>query len=127
MSAHDHTALKRHIRVYTRVFLALMVATVLTVGVSYIHFGSPESHVGNIAVALVIAVAKAGLVAAFFMHLAAEKRSIYTVLTATVVFFAGLMTLTVWAAQDLPELSAPTVPRPAPHSAPAHDAHPHVP
>jgi len=127
MSAHDQTALKKHIRVYIRVFLALMVATVLTVGVSYIHFGSHDSNVGNISVALVIAVAKAGLVAAFFMHLAAERKSIYTLLTCTVVFFAGLMTLTLWAAQDLPEHSFSTTASPTVQASTTHDAETHVP
>jgi caa(3)-type oxidase subunit IV len=101
MQAHDLAAFQKHIRVYIGVFVALLVGTLLTVAISYVHFG----HAGNIAIALCIAVVKAGLVAGFFMHLVAEKRSIYTLLTFTGIFFAGLMALTVWAARDLPDQS----------------------
>jgi len=102
MEAHDTAAFKKHIRVYIGVFVALLVATILTVAVSYVHFGSPDSHAGNVAVALIIAVLKAGLVAGFFMHLVAEKRPIYTLLAFTGVFFLGLMILTVYAHFDTP-------------------------
>ena len=102
MDAHDTASFKKHIRVYVGVFVALLVATMLTVGVSYVHFGSADSHAGNITVALIIAVLKAGLVAGFFMHLVSEKRSIYTLLTVTAVFFLGLIVLTVAAHYDTP-------------------------
>ena len=105
MDTHDLTAFRKHLKIYIGVFIALIVGTILTVGVSYVHFGSEDSHVGNITVALIIAVAKAFLVAGFFMHLVSEKRSIYTVLLGTGAFFAGLMVLTIWAVQDLPEKS----------------------
>jgi hypothetical protein len=36
------------------------------------------------------------------MHLISEKKMIYTLLAFTAFFFAGLMGLTVWAAQDMP-------------------------
>jgi cytochrome c oxidase subunit IV len=102
METHDVAAFKKHIRLYIGVFVALLVGTLLTVGVSYVHFGSEDSHVGNVTVALIIAVLKAALVAGFFMHLVSEKRSIYTVLALTSVFFAGLMVLTVWGYYDTP-------------------------
>jgi cytochrome c oxidase subunit 4 len=102
MDSHDAAAFKRHIRVYIGVFVALLVATLLTVAVSYVHFGSADSHAGNITVALIIAVVKAALVAGFFMHLVAEKHSIYTLLTVTAVFFLGLIVLTVAAHYDTP-------------------------
>jgi len=54
---------------YVKVFLALMVATGITVAVSRIHLG----HGGNIALGLAIAVTKAALVAAFFMHLKYDR------------------------------------------------------
>jgi caa(3)-type oxidase subunit IV len=57
--------------------------TLITVGVSYLHLARPAA----IALALVIATAKAGLVAAFFMHLISEKRVIYGVLALTFAFF----------------------------------------
>ncbi len=115
MQTHDLTTFKKHLRIYVGVFLALLVGTLVTVAVSYIHFG----HAGNITVALVIAGLKAGLVAAFFMHLVSEKKSIYTLLVCTGFFFLGLMALTLWAMQDHPDLAI----RSAPASPPALLAH----
>ena len=102
MDTHDSIAFKKHIRQYIGVFVALLVGTVLTVAVSYVHFGAEDSHVGNVTVALIIATAKAVLVAGFFMHLVSEKRSIYTMLATTGVFFVGLIVLTVFAFYDTP-------------------------
>jgi cytochrome c oxidase subunit IV len=102
MDAHDTAAFRKHIRQYIAVFVALLVATVLTVAVSYVHFGAEDSHVGNVTVALIIAALKAALVAGFFMHLVSEKRSIYTMLATTGVFFAALIALTVFAFFDSP-------------------------
>ncbi|MCL4180236.1 MAG: cytochrome C oxidase subunit IV family protein [Verrucomicrobia bacterium] len=102
METHDAAVFKRHIRQYIGVFVALLVATVLTVAVSYVHFGAEDSHVGNVTVAMIIATVKAALVAGFFMHLVAEKRSIYTMLATTGVFFVALIALTVFAFYDSP-------------------------
>ena len=71
--------------------------TVVTVAASYIQFGS---NAGNIIVALVIATIKATLVAAFFMHLSAEKWTIYRFLIITVFFVTGLFALTSLAYSD---------------------------
>jgi cytochrome c oxidase subunit 4 len=79
----------KHIRAAIGVFVALLVLTAVTVGASYIHLG----HEGNIVLALIIAAIKAGLVAAIFMHLIAEKRMVFRVLAFTVIFFAGLFLL----------------------------------
>jgi cytochrome c oxidase subunit 4 len=103
METHDLAAFKRHLRIYIGVFVALLIATVLTVAVSYVHFGHKDSHVGNVTVALIIAGMKAFLVAGFFMHLVSEKRSIYTLLAITGVCFLGLITLTVLAFYNPPE------------------------
>jgi hypothetical protein len=48
-------------------------------------------------VALAIALVKGFLVAGFFMHLVSERIMIYTIMVATVFFFAGLMYLTLWS------------------------------
>lgn len=53
---------------YLAVFGSLIVMTVVTVGASYIDFGS-----ANTAIAVVIATVKATLVAYFFMHLRHDK------------------------------------------------------
>ncbi len=114
--AHD---IKKHLKVYIGVFVALLVGTILTVAVSRVDLG----HEGNITVALIIAILKAALVAGFFMHLVSEKKPIYTILVFTAFFFVGLMALTIWSMNDSPDLTASTQHAPAVHAAPAH----HVP
>jgi cytochrome c oxidase subunit 4 len=59
---HDHTP------VFVATLIALLILTGITVGASYIDFGS-----GNVVIALFIASIKAILVALFFMHLRYEK------------------------------------------------------
>ena len=68
-------------------FGALMVLTVITVGVSYLHLPSPLA----ILVALIVATIKGSMVALFFMHLLHERKVIYWVLALTVIFFVFLM------------------------------------
>ena len=115
--SHDHDV-KKHLRLYIGVFIALLVGTILTVGVSYVHFG----HSGNIIVALIIAFIKAGLVAAFFMHLSSEKKPIYSILLATAFFFVGLMGLTIYAMHDFPDLTeSRQVATPAAHGSEHHE------
>jgi len=115
--AHD---IKKHLKVYIGVFVALLVGTIITVAVSRVNLG----HAGNITLALIIAVLKAFLVAGFFMHLVSEKKPIYTILVFTAFFFVGLMALTIWSMNDSPDLTATTQHAPpAAHATPAH----HVP
>ena len=54
--------------IYLRILILLLILTGITVGASYIDFGS-----GNVAIALFIASIKAILVALFFMHLKDDK------------------------------------------------------
>jgi len=92
--AHSAEHIKKHTRVYVGVFVALLVGTVITVALNAVHFDSIKV---TIAVALFVALIKAYLVAAYFMHLISEKKMIYGILIATVFFFAGLMYLTLWS------------------------------
>ncbi|HXW07684.1 MAG TPA: cytochrome C oxidase subunit IV family protein [Vicinamibacterales bacterium] len=86
----DHAAdIDRHVRVYIIVFVALMVLTIITVAVSYLHL--PVA--GAVTVALLVATIKGALVAGYFMHLVSEKKLIYAVLVLTVVFFVVLLAL----------------------------------
>jgi cytochrome c oxidase subunit IV len=86
----DHAAdIDRHVRVYITVFVALMVLTIITVAVSYLHL--PVA--GAVTVALLVATIKGSLVACYFMHLISEKKLIYAVLVLTVVFFVALLAL----------------------------------
>jgi len=77
----------------------LLIFTAVTVALSYVHFGTQKA---NIAVAMLVATLKAGLVAAIFMHLAAEKRLIYRILIFTGFFVLGLFWLTFLAWYDYP-------------------------
>ena len=94
----DHADINRHIRVYLIIFGSLMVLTGLTVAA---WKWGPESIGPTIGIALLIATVKASLVALFFMHLNAEKRLIYWVLTLTVVFFFVLLLVPVLGAFDV--------------------------
>jgi len=96
--SHDHDIAK-HVRVYIAVFLALLVGTVVTVGMYYVHIDSVPM---TIAIALFIASIKGFLVAGYFMHLMDERKMIYGIMASTAFFFVGLMVLTIWAMHDLP-------------------------
>jgi caa(3)-type oxidase subunit IV len=108
--AAEHVA--AHVRTYLIVGITLLAFTAITVALSYVDFGVLFSHIlrvnlseaggrkANIAVALLVAAFKAGLVAAIFMHLSAEKRLIYRILVFTAFFVLGLFWLTFMAWYD---------------------------
>jgi caa(3)-type oxidase subunit IV len=99
-AAHDeHVAhdVAKHIRGYLMVGGALLLFTGITVALSYVNFGTQKA---NVAVALLVATFKAGLVAAIFMHLSSEKRMIYRILVFTFFFVLGLFWLTYLAWYD---------------------------
>ena len=87
MSNHD---IESHIKVYWNVFFALLAFTGLTVGVTYIEFGSVF---WTFFVGLAIACVKGYLVAAYFMHLNNERKSIYYLLILSVVSLFVLMSI----------------------------------
>jgi cytochrome c oxidase subunit 4 len=89
MSGTSVEEIKKQVRTYILVFVALMALTVVTVAVSYLHLSVGWA----IAVALFIATIKGSLVAGFFMHLISEKKLIYATLILTFVFFIALMIL----------------------------------
>src|SRR5438552_10724256 len=100
-SEHEEYAhnVQKHVRGYLMVGATLLAFTAITVALSYVNFGAPKA---NIAVAMLVATFKAGLVAAIFMHLAAEKRLIYRVLVFTGFFVLGLFWLIFLAWYDYP-------------------------
>jgi cytochrome c oxidase subunit 4 len=87
MDAHAADDIRSHVKTYFIIFGALMVLTIVTVGVSYLHLPVAMA----ILVALVVAGIKGSLVAMFFMHLKHERKLIYYVLVLTVIFFIFLM------------------------------------
>lgn len=66
------------------IFAALIFLTVITVAVSYVDLGA-----ANTLVAMIIATAKASLVATFFMHLKGDK-AIHTIILLGAVLFLGI-------------------------------------
>lgn len=92
----NHADLDRQVKVYILVFVALLVLTMVTVAVSRLHL--PVA--GAVAVALVVASVKGGLVAGYFMHLVSERKLIYWVLGFTVVFFLAVLLLPLWNVYD---------------------------
>ena len=79
------------------VMVVILAFTLITVFLSYVNFGTQKA---NVAVAMLVATFKAGLVAAIFMHLSAEKKMIYRILIFTGFFVLGLFWLTYLAWYD---------------------------
>jgi len=80
--------MNHHIKVYRNVFIALLFLTGITVGASYYDFGGIVWLA--VGVGLLIAFVKGYLVAANFMHLNNETKTIYMSLAMTVIFFVVL-------------------------------------
>ena len=88
----DHAVdIDKHVRIYITVFVVLMVLTIVTVAISYLHLPVAMA----VTVALLVATVKGSLVACYFMHLISEKKLIYAVLALTVAFFVALLALPV--------------------------------
>src|SRR2546430_17730871 len=88
---------QKHVRGYLMVGALLLAFTAITVALSYVDFGTRKANIG---VAMLVATLKAGLVAAIFMHLTADKRLIYRVLIFTGSFMLALFWLTFLAWSD---------------------------
>jgi len=87
MDAHAAEDIKKSVKTYYTIFGALMVLTIITVAVSYVHLPVAMA----ILVALIVATIKGSLVALYFMHLSHERKIIYYVLALTVIFFIFMM------------------------------------
>ncbi len=86
----DHLSpeeVKKHVTIYVRVFMALAALTIITVAISYLHL----PILAAVGVALLIASFKGSLVAAYFMHLAQEKKIILYPLILVFFFFIVLL------------------------------------
>ena len=84
-----------HIANYRKVFIYLLIGTILTVWASYMEFNVHNSIAGAIFVGLTIAMIKGYLVAANFMLLNSERKLIYWILLLTVFFLALLLFIPV--------------------------------
>ena len=78
------------LRTYYLVFGALLVLTLLTTGAAFINLGAHW----NIILALAIAIVKASLVAAYFMHLRYSSKLTLLVAGAGFIWLAHLLVFT---------------------------------
>jgi cytochrome c oxidase subunit 4 len=90
--------------IYVSVWGLLVLLLIITVAVSYVHFGRL-----NPLIAVAIAGAKATLIAVYFMHLRSSSRLVWVVATASVVWLAILFTLTTADYESRRFLPNPTV------------------
>ena len=92
----DPAEVRRSVRRYFTVGVALLTFTAITVAANRFHFAIPIA----VTVALIIAITKGSMVAAVFMHLSSERRWIYGGLVLAVVGFLVLMTLPLFTIKD---------------------------
>jgi hypothetical protein len=102
MSTPHPESFNSYVRRCWIIFSAIVCGTLIMVGTSLAPI-----HNRSLTIALVLAVACANafLVAGYLMHLVSEKKTIFTLLVFTAVFFVGLMALSVWATYDVPGAS----------------------
>ena len=114
MSTHTEHAINPKVETakYLATLVVLLILTAITVGASYINFGS-----GNIVIALSIATVKAIIVALIFMHLLHDKP------VNAVIAVAGFLFLGIFLMFDFIDVTTRTNPQPtnlhAPAAAPA--------
>ena len=92
----DQDSIKKSVRSYMMIGLALFAFTAITVAVNQVHLAVPLA----ITVALIIATTKGSMVASVFMHLSHERRWIYGALILTVIGFFVLLALPVLTIND---------------------------
>lgn len=91
-SSDNHGSASGHVSSlldYLKIFGALLVLTVVTVGVSYAGLGK-----ASIAVAMVVALVKAFLVAAYFMHLKYDEKFNILVFVSALLFMSIFFVVT---------------------------------
>jgi cytochrome c oxidase subunit IV len=92
----DPESIRKSVRGYIKVFVSLMVFTVITVAASRLHFGVPVA----ITIALIIASIKGSMVAGVFMHLSYERKWIYGSLILTGLGALILLTIPMLTIKD---------------------------
>jgi caa(3)-type oxidase subunit IV len=96
-------AIRKSIRTYLFIGALLFVGTIITVLVATVpalDFGHHGFDAMDAILGLAIAATKASLVAAIFMHLNHEKKSIYWIFGGSFVFVIALFGLTALAKSD---------------------------
>jgi cytochrome c oxidase subunit IV len=88
---HDEIAHVTPVRLLLVVWGALMLLTVITVGVTMVDLGSQT----NLVVAMVIATIKAGLVVTYFMHLRWDRPFHTLVFLGSLLFVSLFISMTL--------------------------------
>lgn len=78
------------LKTYLLTYVGLLVLTLSTVLIGYVDLGW-----GSMFAAVAIAVAKATLIALFFMHALVERKVIWLVIAGALVWFLILVSLTL--------------------------------
>lgn len=94
---HEHIS---PMTVYYKVFGGLLVLTALTYAVSYMSLGP-----ASLPVAMLVAVVKASLVCAYFMHLKYDDRYHVFVFLSTLIFVGIFFTFTLFDLSSRTKLS----------------------
>ena len=97
-------------KLYLLILGALLVLTALTVKAAGIDFGSPSA---NLVIAMIIASAKASLVALYFMHLRWDKPLNATIFVGGLCFLGIMLTFTFMDNSTRAEVHPRTRPTPA--------------
>ncbi len=87
-SEHTHDP-RKEARAHVITLVTLLILTIITVGASYIQFGSPAA---NVVIALTIATFKATIVGLFFMHLLHDK-AVNAIIAVAGYLFLGIFLL----------------------------------
>ena len=90
-------AVQKSVRAFMKVFAALIILTLITVGLAFVEM---PTHGMNILVGMIVATIKASLVGLIFMHLNHERSTIYKILVFTAVFALAIFLLTYWTHED---------------------------
>jgi caa(3)-type oxidase subunit IV len=95
--ASGHEDLQKHVKTYVKIGIILGIATIITVGLSYVEL---STHGMNIIVGMIVAAIKASLVGLIFMHLNHERSLIYKILVFTTLFVLAMFILVYFSHDD---------------------------
>ncbi|MGK3999519.1 cytochrome C oxidase subunit IV family protein [Sorangium sp. So ce1024] len=109
----DHVPHVLPLKVYIATWLALLVLTVVTVGASYVDLGA-----ANLAVAILIATVKAGVVALIFMHLKWDHKFHLLIFLSSIIFLAIFIAFTMFDTSNRGRAESIEAERPADIKAP---------
>ena len=95
--------IKKHLKLYKLIGIALFICTILTVAVAkieFLDFGQRGFDAIDMVIGLLIATFKATLVAVIFMHLNHEKQMVYWLFGFGLFFGFCLMAITAFSFSD---------------------------